>query len=524
MAVQRAVLQRILTDNRATDFGRRHGFDRIAEYRDFVRCIAIQEYESLRPYIDAEIAGHEHSLTRSPPISYLRTSGTTDKPKDIPLTKVHLRALRELHQLSVAFQHRACPEAFAGGILAIFSPAIEGELANGKPYGAASGVVARATPSIVRKQFVVPAAVLSLKNSNLKYLLILRLALVRSDITYASTANATTFLTLMRLFRENSGRFIDDLRSGTFFLMDELPGAVKAAVRDRLIPAAKRARELELLVKNPEQLRMCHLWPSLKVVVTWTCASAGITVDLLRRELLPGTRIVELGYLASEFRGTITLGKSRKTGLPTFNTHFFEFVERSQWEGEDPRILTLDQLKRGNEYYVIVTTPSGLFRYFINDLVRVTGFLFKTPLLEFVQKGKGVTSITGEKLYEAQVIAAVRGAMEKAGRPAQFFMMLADQSELRYRLYVESGADPVDARWLAESVDSLLQQANVEYGAKRESARLAPLMAAWLQPGTGEAYKQHGLERGQREGQFKFVAIAYKNQFDFDLESRVLAA
>ena len=53
----------------------------------------------------------------------------------------------------------------------------------------------------------------------------------------------------------------------------------------------------------------------------------------------------------------------------------------------------------------------------MNDIVRVTGRLHATPLLAFVQKGKGVTSLTGEKLYESQVLEAVRRAAEETGRP-----------------------------------------------------------------------------------------------------------
>ena len=64
--------------------------------------------------------------------------------------------------------------------------------------------------------------------------------------------------------------------------------------------------------------------------------------------------------------------------------------------------------KPGRRYYVLFTTAAGLYRYFMNDLVEVTGFFHRTPLLRFVQKGKGVTSLTGEKLYEAQAIEAVQ--------------------------------------------------------------------------------------------------------------------
>ena len=57
-----------------------------------------------------------------------------------------------------------------------------------------------------------------------------------------------------------------------------------------------------------------------------------------------------------------------------------------------------------------MSTQTGLYRYFMNDIVRVTGKFHETPTIQFVQKGKGVTNITGEKLYESQVIQAVLSA------------------------------------------------------------------------------------------------------------------
>ena len=219
-------------------------------------------------------------------------------------------------------------------------------------------------------------------------------------------------------------------------------------------------------------------------------------------------------------RGTITLGRRAGSGLPTFDTHFFEFVEREQWDRGEPEFLTLDCLRKGRDYYIIVTTPSGLYRYFINDLVRVTGFLHAMPLLKFLQKGKGVTNITGEKLYEAQVVSAVNEAMAQAALDARFVMMLADEEARRYCLYIEAGTgNKLTAGALAHAVDAKLQALNVEYHAKRESGRLGAPEAVWLAAGTGEAYKKFCVEQGQREGQFKWLALAYRRTFAFDLDA-----
>ena len=521
MRAQHALLGKILQRNRDTTFGRKHGFERIDSYARFAARVPVHDYEALRPYVDAEIERGEQALTAESPIHYLRTSGTTGKPKDIPLVESHLRQLRHINRLSVSSQHRVCPAAFRGSILVVTSPAFEGRLANGKPYGSASGIVSGSTPPLVRDKFVVPASVLTIHDSRVKYLLILRLGVARRDITYLGTANPSTLLALMKLYRENETALIADLRDGGFFLADRVPGDVLASVEKRLRPDPLRVAEIGALQAAAGR-RIADLWPELRLVVTWTCASAGIAVTALRAELSPHTHIHELGYVSSEFRGTITIGKRPGSGLPTWDTHFFEFVEKDRWDRAEPEFLTLDKLRKHTDYYVIVTTPSGLYRYFINDLVRVTGFFRRMPLLKFMQKGKGVTSITGEKLYESQVLAAVRHVLEQLGRIPRFVMMLADEAAQRYRLYVETDAgEKPESLLLAQMVDAQLRSLNVEYDAKRESGRLAEIAAAWLSPGTEEAYKHASVQQGQREAQFKVVALAYKQKFAFDLDACV---
>jgi hypothetical protein len=518
MRAQRALLGRIIARNRATVFGRRHRFGEMRSYEDFAARVPVSDFEQLRPFIDAEIESREPSLTTERPICYVRTSGTTGRPKDLPLTVAHLQLLRHIQRTAVAFQHRSCPEAFGGGILAIVSPAHEGTLSSGKSFGSASGIVAESTQRLVVDKFVLPPQVLTILDSRVKYLLILRIALARSDITYIGAANPTTLLTLSRLYRQHHLELLQDLRHGTFFLADELPPEVASAVQPRLQPCPQRADQLAALHAGNGELRIAELWPRLRLVVTWTFASAGVAVDALRRELSAATRILELGYVASEFRGTITLGRRSDTGLPTLDAHFFEFVERDRWDRGEPEFLTLDAIRKGIDYYLVVTTPSGLYRYFINDLVRVSGFLHETPLLKFVQKGKGVTNITGEKLYESQVLTAERASLDSIGRTARFVMMLADDRARGYRLFIETDLGPrPDPRSVAQRVDQELAGLNIEYRAKRESQRLEFIEAHWLRTETGEAYKRFCVLQGQREGQFKAVALAYEKDFAFDL-------
>ena len=519
MRVQRQVLRNILERNAGTAFGRQHQFAAISTAADFARRVPVADYELVRPYVEAQMRG-EHALTADAPQRYARTSGSTGKPKDVPITRRYLRALRRIQRASVAFQYRICPRAFDGSILAIVSPAREGVLENGSSYGSASGMVAAGTPRLVREKFVLPAVVLDIPDSRVKYLAILRLAIARADITYLGSANSTTLLALLKLYRENQAQLIEDVRRGTFFLSDRVPAQLWPELRDRMRADPLRAAQLAQLLATGREPRIADLWPRLRLVVTWTGGSAGVTVRALRSELDPRTRVMELGYVASEFRGTFTVGRRAGMGWPTLDTYFFEFVERDLWDNGQPIFLTLDAIRKGVEYYVVVTTPSGLYRYFINDLVRVRAFLHRTPLLQFVQKGKGVTNITGEKLYEAQVLDAVGAAISAVGRTQRFVMMLADEGERCYRLYVETdeGPRPI-AGHFADAVDARLRALNVEYAAKRESERLGPLEVVWLKREAGEAYKAFCVKRGQREGQFKAVALAYRKGFAFDIDA-----
>jgi hypothetical protein len=232
---------------------------------------------------------------------------------------------------------------------------------------------------------------------------------------------------------------------------------------------------------------------------------------------------MELGYQATEFRGTIALAAGSSSGLPPLHHHFFEFVEQSAWDDGNPDFLTLEALDIGKRYYVVITTAAGLYRYFMNDLIEVTGVFHQTPLLRFVQKGKGVTNITGEKLYEAQVIEAVLQTFARFGLPSRFFLLLADEENAMYHLLIElEGTPALHAPMVAAAVDQRLGELNVEYHGKRASGRLHPVALQWLRRGAAEAHKQACVRSGQREGQFKPAILQYRRDLKLDLDDFVI--
>jgi hypothetical protein len=197
-------------------------------------------------------------------------------------------------------------------------------------------------------------------------------------------------------------------------------------------------------------------------------------------------------------------------------------VEQAGWDRKTPEFLTLGQLEQGKTYYVLITTAAGLYRYFMNDLVEVTGFFRRTPLLRFVQKGKGVTSLTGEKLYEAQVIEAVQGAAHHHGVTSSFFMLVADEERSGYDLFAELDSTEPGVEILAAAIDHRLGELNIEYHGKRSSGRLGPLTVARLKRGASEAYKAACVRAGQREGQFKPAVLQYRRELAMPIEAYVV--
>lgn len=518
---QERVLRRILEQNRETAFGTHHGFGRIRSAADYIRDVPIHKYEELRRSIEAQDDTGAAVLTAGAPVMYASTSGTTGQPKHIPVLPSTLRACTKDQRLFSYLQYRNCPEAFTGKVLAIGSPAIEGSLPSGTPCGSLSGHIYESMPSFVKASYVIPAEVFAIEDYDLKYKVILRLALGERDITLMATANPSSFLRLQVVLDESAQEMAESLEHGSLTGVDALPPRIRETILTKLRTDPARARELRRLISLGKPT-FSDLWPGIKLLTTWTSGSCGIALDILRDMLPRDTRVLDLGYLSSEFRGTLTSDAAMDGGIPTIHRHFFEFVERDEWDRGERDPLLVDQLEVGREYYILVTTDSGLYRYFMNDIVRVTGRFRRTPVLKFVQKGKGVTNITGEKLYEGQVMEAVRSAEKALDFNSVFYVMIAEENAGRYALYLEPhGLSKERAAELAGEVDANLSRLNMEYRAKRTSARLGPVDLRLLTDGSADDYKRYHVAHGQREGQFKPVTLQYRSKLGFPLDRYV---
>jgi hypothetical protein len=514
--VQENLLQRILTANAATEFGERHGFSQVADINSYRQAVPVQTYEDLRPYIEHQELNGQPCLTAQKPVYYQRTSGTVGEPKNIPITETGLRRIRHHQQVS-AYAQSLVPEIFRGKVFGVTGQAIEGRMAGGTPFGSASGLLYQSQSRLIRSRYVLPAALSDIDDYESRYLAMAVYGLAEASVSCIATANPSTLMRLLSVINDNIDVILASVTSGA------LPKGVSLgnSANDGLRPNAPRADQLARVFQEQGTLSYSDIWPNLGGVVTWTGGSCAVPLRGLVGLLPDKTRIVELGYVASEFRGTINIDVQRNTCLPTLLDTVFEFVAREAWEEGSGDFLSLHELDEGREYYVFVTTAEGLYRYDMNDIIRVTGRVNETPTLEFVQKGKGVTNITGEKLHEAQVLDAVLAVLKEKGTPSNFFVMLADQSSAQYTLFVEMpqpSAGWIDTA-LSSDLDGRLRASNIEYDGKRGSGRLSPLIVRRLRAGTGDAYRRSRIAQGQRDTQFKFLHLQYAHECSFDFET-----
>jgi len=515
---QEAVLLDIVSANARTQFGKEHDYNSISSIADYQRQVPIQTYESLCKYAEKQRETHQPTLTQEQPVLYAQTSGTTGEPKYIPLTETALSDYKKQQQLVTYHFYQACPQAFNGDVLAIVSPAIEGHFESGIPFGSASGSIYNSMPRFVRERYVVPASVFEIDDYELKYQVILLLALANANISYIACANPSTLVRLLEMAKAELSLLIQCIESGAIPFIDNMAESVRADILKKFTADPVRAAQLKHLI-DCGHLGLADLWPNLKLITTWTSGSCGMALSAITQQLPESVRIMDIGFLASEMRATVTIDIKTQSGIPLLQDHFYEFAETEAWEGGDKSTVLLHELEQGKDYYLIITTKAGLYRYFMNDIVSVTGIYQKTPLLKFLQKGRGVTSITGEKLYESQLLDAVSEVMNQNRIHSVFIMGLADLNTSQYQVFIETKDRPsYSLHDVAGLLDQALCQRNLEYKTKRASGRLKHLEVYWLRSGSFEAYKAVCLQQGQREGQFKTVALQYKDQFPFSFD------
>jgi GH3 auxin-responsive promoter len=512
------LLRQILETNADTEFGRRHGFGAIRSFGAFQERVPLSTYEDLEPYIAAEMNGRPNQLTKEAPILFTTTSGTTGNRKYIPMTGQGKRDKSHLTWLWLCGLYRDHPGVVGGRILSVVSPEVEGRAPGGVPVGAESGHAYRTMPGPVRSIYTAPYGVFAIEDYEAKYYTLLRLA-AGQNISCIATVNPSTIVLLADRLARHSESIIRDVHDGS--LSFELPVPQDLRNSLHLRPDPDRARHLEqALARGGGVLQPGLAWPELAAIGCWKGGTVGAYLAKFDTYFPQRPPVRDLGYYATELRGSVPLSDDGDAGPMAVGTNVLEFHPATEDRTPEGReLLRVEQLEVGQRYFVYVTNASGLYRYEMNDIVEVAGHHGRTPLIRFIQKGKGVVSFTGEKLYEVQVITAVDKALATLRGRYHFIAAVAelvDGTTPRLIFLIEFD-DPItdqDGSALVDRLDAALGEENDEYLTKRRSLRYGAPVIRIVRPGEFDRYRRRMVETGQRaDGQFKVLRLTSDMSF-----------
>lgn len=210
---------------------------------------------------------------------------------------------------------------------------------------------------------------------------------------------------------------------------------------------------LELIEHLEDRMgyRADSVFKNLKFVSAWGHANAEADFNKLKA-ILPQASFQKKGLLATEAPLTLPLMGS-DLQIPLIDEVYFEFMD------ERKNLIDLSQVEINKTYEVVISQKSGLIRYRLKDLVKITGFYKKTPCFEFVARADKLTDLVGEKLHEIDVYNAIKGTGITHIAP--------DELSKRYIFFSEDELKASDV----EKVEKKLRD-NVHYHNARELGQL----------------------------------------------------
>lgn len=497
---QTTYLLNLLKKNAATTYGKIHRFGSISSIRDYQKSVPLSSYETYLPYIQEIIGGADRVLTDDPVRLLEPTSGTSSASKLIPYTD----ALRSEFQQGIApwiyDLFRRYPALRGGSAYWAVTPKnhsfnlqeiLPGAEHSAIPIGFAedSEYFGRFEKMLVDRVMTVPGLLAGVESTdNFRYLT-LRFLLADAHLRLISVWNPTFLTLLLAALPPWKEQVLRDIATGNLNPPQPLPKRQAAAFRALFHPLPRRAARLQEVlggISDWQRVPWTEVWPRLGLISCWGSAWAENYFAALKNRF-PGVVIQPKGLLATEALVSFPFADGHVPGAApvlSINSHFFEFEDLGNGE-----ILTVEQLVDGNEYAVIVTTGGGLYRYRLNDRVRVSGFFRKTPRLHFLGKAARISDIFGEKLHEDFLRTVLQQQFAAFGLSPDFYFVAPEinAGSGRYVLYLGGRLPEPRCAALAGKVEAALAR-NYHYHHCRSLGQLQPLTIRLLPEGAAGRY------------------------------------
>lgn len=242
-----------------------------------------------------------------------------------------------------------------------------------------------------------------------------------------------------------------------------------------------------------------------------------IYVDKLRKSIGPDIPIHNMGYAAAEgfFAMPTELDVHDYVLLP--QCIFFEFIpvddddDEQAAENGEIKTLLISELEVGKRYEIVISNFSGLYRYRMEDIIKVTRMHNNTPEIELLYRRNLSMNVANEKTTTQMVDAAAKAASAEAGVDFVGYSFYPDFSTNppRYCMLVEPKNPMTEEKRqeLIKALDEKLNGVNEKYYKYRRWGMLNTPEVLILKPKTYWDYRESLRSRGVVLNQIKPVTV-----------------
>ncbi len=353
---QQELLEAIIRIHKTTLFGKKHNFDQIRSIRQFQAHCLPQSYDYFKPYIEAFLSGTRNALFNSHLLFFAQTSGTTGSPKLIPITyntitNYNLGVLRTACYY-ISENLRINSKIVSGKWLYLPAPPILRYISE-YPVGYITGLLMlpygiQIWRYLLNYKCYAPLDLMHLKDVEEKF---------------------------RRIAKEVSSKDITMLVGVTPVIINLL----------------------EYILKYTNASTIRDLFPNLQLAIF-----SGVPPTYYKSRIakIIGSELdYREMYAASE--GMLAVQLSELPQLtPLSDSMFFEFIPVHN----PSERLIIDQVQKGQEYRLLITTHNGLYAYDLGDIIKIVSE--EPPAFVFSYR-KNIIDLADEKLTPPQIFKAI---------------------------------------------------------------------------------------------------------------------
>ncbi|EYU42175.1 hypothetical protein MIMGU_mgv1a003400mg [Erythranthe guttata] len=540
--VQKNFLSEILTRNSDTEYLKKFNLNGATDQETFKSKIPIITYDDIEPFVRRIADGDRSPILSSLPISeFIFSSGTSSgEPKLIPSGREESNRRHLLFSLMTSIIKLHVNGVDKGKGLHFWFTKADIKTKGGIPARSATtslfkGDLFKTRPYPHNMCTSPNEAVYCLDTYQSTYAQLLCGLYEREHIMRVGAIFASGLLSVIKFLKLNWEQLAHDIRTGSLNLKITDP-----PLRECMTRIVRPDPELADLIArecangdNWEGI-ITRIWPNtklLEMIVTGTMAQYIPTLD----HYSGGLPKVSMLYGASECFFGLNLdpmcdpSEVSYTIMP--NMAYFEFSPLESEPDSPGQLVDLVDVEIGKEYEVVITNSSGLYRYRMGDVLKVTGFHHKSPKLQFVRRKNMLLNIDWEKTNEVDLQEAVGHAaklLREFGTSVVDYTSYADTSTIpgHYVIYWE-----LQAPLKEDSCEKVIEQCciameeslNPIYRLLRVDGSIGPLEIRVVKSGTFEELMNYAISKGGSIGQYKVPrCVSFKPIVDI-LDSRVLA-